>query len=89
MLVDKKMVCIECKKDFVFTKGEQEFFLKMRYAAPLRCADCRKARKRDRKRKRREFFAAINAAEDVKMNITPQQEPAKKKKFVAMEGMPG
>lgn len=46
---DKLITCIEkgCGREFVFTKGEQEFFEKKGFPTPKRCPDCRKvARKR-------------------------------------------
>lgn len=41
--VDKKIVCRDCQKEFVFSRGEQEFFDKKGLQnIPTRCADCRK-----------------------------------------------
>ncbi|MBU3180262.1 zinc-ribbon domain-containing protein [Clostridium psychrophilum] len=43
---DKKLVCKDCGKEFVFTEGEQAFYKEKGYEnEPQRCADCRKARK--------------------------------------------
>jgi len=38
---DKKIKCIDCKKDFIFSAGEQEFFKEKGYSEPIRCKDCR------------------------------------------------
>ena len=65
VFVDKKMKCNDCKTDFIFLKGEQEFFLERGYAPPTRCPECRKSRKKDRRKKRRSLLRAISAAESV------------------------
>ena len=44
MLQDRELTCKECGTDFVFTVGEQEFYLtKGLQHAPQRCEKCRKA----------------------------------------------
>ena len=43
---DKKIVCKDCGKDFIFTVGEQEFYKEKGFEIdPVRCPECRKARK--------------------------------------------
>ncbi|WP_238882185.1 zinc-ribbon domain-containing protein [Clostridium sp. YIM B02551] len=43
---DKTLVCKDCGKEFVFTVGEQEFFKEKGFENdPVRCPECRKARK--------------------------------------------
>ena len=43
---DKKIMCKDCGDEFTFTVGEQEFFAEKGFEnEPLRCADCRRARK--------------------------------------------
>lgn len=43
---DKNLVCKDCGADFVFTEGEQEFFKEKGFENdPVRCPDCRRARK--------------------------------------------
>ncbi len=43
---DKTLVCKDCGHDFVFTVGEQEFYKEKGFTnEPVRCPDCRKARK--------------------------------------------
>ena len=41
---DKKITCKDCGKEFIFTVGEQEFY-KEKGFDPVRCPECRKARK--------------------------------------------
>ena len=46
---DKTLVCKDCGKDFVFTVGEQEFYKEKGFDNdPVRCPDCRRARKQER-----------------------------------------
>ena len=43
---DKTIVCNDCGKEFVFSVGEQEFFKEKGFENdPVRCPECRKARK--------------------------------------------
>lgn len=43
---DKKITCRDCGKEFVFTVGEQEFYRDKGFDTdPVRCKDCRQAKK--------------------------------------------
>ena len=43
---DKTIVCKDCGKEFIFTVGEQEFYKEKGFENdPVRCPECRKARK--------------------------------------------
>ena len=43
---DKKIICKDCGKEFIFTVGEQEFYKEKGFENdPVRCPECRKARK--------------------------------------------
>ena len=45
-MADKNLVCKDCGADFVFTEGEQEFFKEKGFENdPVRCPECRRARK--------------------------------------------
>ena len=45
-LTDKALTCAECKKDFVFSAGEQRFYAKKSLQnTPKRCQGCRQKRK--------------------------------------------
>lgn len=48
VLKERTINCVECKKDFKFTVGEQEFFLSKKLSQPKRCPECRKARKKNK-----------------------------------------
>ena len=49
---DKKLVCKDCGQDFLFTVGEQEFYKEKGFDnEPVRCADCRRARKAQNNRR--------------------------------------
>lgn len=43
---DITLTCKDCGKEFVFTAGEQEFYAEKGFTnKPVRCADCRRAKK--------------------------------------------
>jgi hypothetical protein len=47
--VDKTRVCRDCKQNFTFTAGEQEFYAnKGLQNRPVRCTSCRSSRKMNR-----------------------------------------
>ncbi|MBS5936995.1 cytochrome C551 [Clostridium sartagoforme] len=49
---DKKIICKDCGSEFVFTVGEQEFYKEKGFDnEPVRCADCRRARKAQNNRR--------------------------------------
>ena len=51
---DKTIVCKDCGKEFVFSVGEQEFFKEKGFENdPVRCPECRKARKASKMSNRR------------------------------------
>ena len=46
MYEDKTLICKDCGKEFIFTAGEQEFYAEKGFQnEPLRCKECRVARK--------------------------------------------
>ncbi|MDD4351254.1 MAG: zinc-ribbon domain-containing protein [Clostridia bacterium] len=46
---DKKIICVDCGKEFLFTVSEQEFYAEKGFENdPKRCIDCRKAYKRNK-----------------------------------------
>lgn len=50
---DKKIICKDCGKEFIFTVGEQEFYKEKGFDNdPVRCPDCRRARKQQRNNNR-------------------------------------
>jgi len=50
-MADKNLVCRDCEKEFVFTEGEQAFYKEKGFDNdPVRCPDCRKARKQQNNR---------------------------------------
>lgn len=44
-LKEKVLVCKDCGEEFVFTAGEQSFYIEKGFAEPKRCRECREARK--------------------------------------------
>lgn len=46
---DKVIKCKDCGNEFVFTEGEQAFYREKGFTnEPVRCPECRKARKQNR-----------------------------------------
>lgn len=47
MYEDKTLVCVDCKKEFVFTSAEQEFYAQKGFQnQPVRCRPCRDEKKK-------------------------------------------
>lgn len=44
-LEDTTLQCCDCECDFVFSGGDQAFFARNGFAAPVRCTECRAAKK--------------------------------------------
>ena len=45
---DRTLTCRDCGQAFVFTEGEQAFYLERGFSEPQRCQACRAARKQQR-----------------------------------------
>lgn len=45
---DKMLECQDCKQEFVFTEGEQEFYASKDFTPPKRCKPCRDKKKAQR-----------------------------------------
>lgn len=49
-MADKTIVCKDCGSEFIFTEGEQAFYQEKGFTNdPVRCPECRKARKQQRR----------------------------------------
>ncbi|KPU44094.1 hypothetical protein OXPF_22610 [Oxobacter pfennigii] len=56
-MADKVIICKDCNAEFVFTENEQAFYKEKGFDnEPLRCPDCRKARKQQRNNNRSGSF---------------------------------
>ncbi len=42
---DKTLVCWDCGHDFVWTAGEQSYYLRKKLAEPKRCPHCRQTKR--------------------------------------------
>ena len=50
-MTDKTLVCRDCGSEFVFSVGEQEFYKEKGFEnEPVRCSDCRRAKKQQNRR---------------------------------------
>lgn len=47
-MADKTLTCRDCGTNFTFTEGEQDFYSQRGYGEPVRCPDCRAAKKASR-----------------------------------------
>ena len=47
-MADKTLTCRDCGTNFTFTEGEQDFYSQKGYTEPMRCPDCRAAKKASR-----------------------------------------
>lgn len=45
LATDKHITCIDCKKEFVYTARDQEFYKVHGYVEPKRCKACRRIKK--------------------------------------------
>lgn len=45
---DKKIVCKDCGREFIFTVAGQEFFKEKGFNDPVRCKKCREIRKKEK-----------------------------------------
>lgn len=45
---DITLKCKDCGNDFIFTEGEQKFYEEKGFSNPMRCPECRKARKQQK-----------------------------------------
>lgn len=52
--MNELLTCIDCGKEFIFTEGEQKFYLDKLLAPPKRCAQCRVAKRNEMETKRNE-----------------------------------
>ena len=44
-LKDERIICCDCGATFIFTVGEQRYFLSKSLSVPKRCASCRQRRR--------------------------------------------
>lgn len=71
MYEDEKLVCEDCGQEFVFTAGEQEFYAEKGLVnKPKRCPDCRLARRKNNRKKRKCMTQfAQNAVHKLKFHL--------------------
>lgn len=49
-MADKTIICKDCGNEFIFTEGEQAFYAEKGFTNdPVRCPECRKVKKMNRK----------------------------------------
>lgn len=75
MYQDKKLICQECGKEFIWTAGEQEFYAEKGFAnEPKRCKECRTKRKNDVRPPRQMYDAVCaNCGKPCKVPFKPTE----------------
>ena len=76
---DKKLKCKDCEQEFVFTAKEQEIFLQRQFDVPKRCFNCRKAKRKAWKERRKNFIETLKRADIVNAVEAVKIIPAKAK----------
>ena len=79
MYQDKTLVCKDCDQEFTFSAGEQEFYAEKGFQnEPVRCKECRDARKSSRRNgtRRREMHDAVCAecGQDTQVPFVPRND---------------
>ena len=74
---DKKLICRDCQKEFIWTKGEQEFFAKKGFdRPPIRCLECRKKKRErnDTKKTTTELYTIVcsGCGKSTEVNFKPR-----------------
>lgn len=73
MYEDKTLICKDCGNEFTFTAGEQEFYAEKGFEnEPLRCKECRNAKKNSK----RELHTAVCSAcgGEAKVPFIPKED---------------
>jgi len=79
-LADKTLVCRDCGQEFIFTTGEQEFYLSHGLQnEPSRCPECRVAHRKDRRgsyNQPRQMFSVVCAdcGKETTVPFEPREE---------------
>jgi CxxC-x17-CxxC domain-containing protein len=59
---DVTLVCVDCGEEFIFSSGEQEFYLSRGFHTPKRCKSCRAKRKeQERNFREKRMYPAVCA----------------------------
>jgi CxxC-x17-CxxC domain-containing protein len=48
LMADRTLTCRDCGNTFTFTEGEQDFYTQKGFSEPVRCPDCRQAKRANR-----------------------------------------
>jgi CxxC-x17-CxxC domain-containing protein len=74
---DKTLICRDCKQNFTFTAGEQEFYAnKGLQNEPVRCTSCRSARKTTQPREPEEGYVRYGVFASFGGRTPRQMHPA-------------
>lgn len=65
-----KLVCKDCKKEFDYTVGEQKFYEDKGFPAPIRCKECRDAKKARNLERKQDNSSTEDTFEDMLKKIS-------------------
>lgn len=57
---DKKIVCVNCKEEFIFSADDQKFYAERGFSEPKRCKKCRDEAKAARNNGRSNQYGSYN-----------------------------
>ena len=73
MYQDKTLICKDCGREFIFTAGEQQFYADKGFeGGPLRCKECRDARKREKNTSRLYTTVCASCGKEAKVPFEPR-----------------
>ena len=76
-LQDRMMTCTVCNSKYIFTKDEQQFFIRKALEEPRRCKKCRRKKRKEFAKRRKKLMASLAKAEVVKVEVTSSLVPPK------------
>ncbi|NLM52096.1 MAG: zinc-binding protein [Firmicutes bacterium] len=75
MYQDKTLICRDCKQEFIFSAGEQEFYAQKGFAnEPARCPECRAARKQRHSARRMYTVICSECGQETEVPFNPSSD---------------
>ena len=83
-MADQMLTCKDCSNSFVFTAGEQEFYVTKGFSTPTRCPDCRAERKRQRNTGGRSTQPSYGYGNEYNSGGSPRSDRGEREMFEAV-----
>jgi DNA-directed RNA polymerase subunit RPC12/RpoP len=83
------LTCIGCGKEFILSEEEQYWYHDLEYALPKRCPECRKSKRSEKLRRKKERRAALaeekakSAENELVIRISSDSDPEKVLKLIS------